>query len=306
MDEMSSPNPSAASAVVVTRDRADILGECLDALHTTAVFDEIIVVDEASSDSTPELVARFPHSLRYIRNEEAGGPCFARNIGAARCKNEYIFHFDDDAIIPDNSFFEATLRAFSEPQIGVVALPFRNITDSDAVYRMAPGNEETWVGESFTACSYAVRASLLRRIGGFREYFFYMGEESDLSQRFLDAGFFTAYVQCSPIDHKQPVNRSTRAADFHGRKNDLLLDFLNVPSPHHFYHLARATAHGAVFGLKTKKLGVSISGLAAGYKAMWQLRHERRPISPAAHRTFELLRRTGPLTLRSVSLERSP
>jgi GT2 family glycosyltransferase len=186
-----------------------------------------------------------------------------------------------------------------------VALPHRNTNYSDTVLRSAPDNRRVWVDFTFTACAYAVRAEHFLKLGGFREYLFYMGEEADLSIRMLDRGFYTACAHCTPIEHMQPKGRSTRAADFYGRRNDILVDFLNIPAPLTAYHLARATLHGIVFGATNRKLGVSLRGLASGFGLSWKFRARRQPVDKRVFDRFERLRKEGPLPLDSLEPLRS-
>lgn len=285
-----------ASAVVITRNRSDMLRDCLERICATNLFGEIILVDDASSDNTAEVAAHFADRLRYVRRPVAGGPSAARNTGASLCQSEFIYHFDDDSLLSDASFFYAASKAFLDGRVAAVAMPFRNVTYSDEVFRIAPDELQLWFGYSFTACAYAIRKSAFESAGGFREFYFYMGEESDLTMRLLDRGLYTAYVKCTPIDHMQPIDRSTYLADFYGRRNDVLSDFLNIPAPDHFYHASRAVIHGINFGMRNKKLGVSLKGLAAGLGDCWNLQRERSPVKRRTFEVFQTLRQNGPLT----------
>ncbi|HSY30809.1 MAG TPA: glycosyltransferase [Verrucomicrobiae bacterium] len=56
---------------------------------------EIIVVDDGSTDRTPEIVQRFEPNLRYIRKEN-GGQASAFNIGIPECRGEIIAFLDGD------------------------------------------------------------------------------------------------------------------------------------------------------------------------------------------------------------------
>ncbi|MDR2430887.1 MAG: glycosyltransferase family 2 protein [Candidatus Margulisbacteria bacterium] len=66
---------------------------------------ELVCVDDASSDSTPEIMrgyaAKFP-ALRIIRNETNQRLARTLNIGLKACQGEYIFRLDgDDLLTPD-------------------------------------------------------------------------------------------------------------------------------------------------------------------------------------------------------------
>ena len=65
---------------------------------------EVIVVDEASSDDTPDLLSRVgDERLAVIRNETPSGPAPARNAGIERAAGEWVAFLDDDDLwAPEN------------------------------------------------------------------------------------------------------------------------------------------------------------------------------------------------------------
>jgi len=68
---------------------------------------EVIVVDDASSDDTNRLVARFP-DVHYVRREENGGQAAARNDGARRATGSCLAFLDQDDFW-EPTFLEETL-----------------------------------------------------------------------------------------------------------------------------------------------------------------------------------------------------
>ncbi|MDJ0553321.1 MAG: glycosyltransferase family 2 protein [Microcoleaceae cyanobacterium MO_207.B10] len=89
------------SAIICTHNRDTYLGTAIDSLLAQdfpGSF-EVVVVDNASSDQTREVVeARFPHSnLKYIY-EPVKGLSVARNTGASEASAEILAYLDDDAV----------------------------------------------------------------------------------------------------------------------------------------------------------------------------------------------------------------
>lgn len=100
------------SVVIPVRNRAYCIGPVLDALQrqTDGGPHEVIVVDDASTDGTREVVAAHPLRPRLValpRNQGAGT---ARNAGAARASGEALLFLDADMVLPENAVVQAAER----------------------------------------------------------------------------------------------------------------------------------------------------------------------------------------------------
>jgi len=94
------------SVIVCTRNRAEVLERALESLARQQLRNEIpyevIVVDNASTDVTPTIVARFeqrqgdPQVKRIV--ESKVGLSYARNSGLQVARGEIIAFLDDDAV----------------------------------------------------------------------------------------------------------------------------------------------------------------------------------------------------------------
>jgi glycosyltransferase involved in cell wall biosynthesis len=93
------------SAIMPTYNRADFLiNRIPNILQQTYKDFELIIVDDASTDNTEEVVKSFKDKrIKYIKlHENSGYPSIARNIGIANSTGEFITHEDDDVyIVPD-------------------------------------------------------------------------------------------------------------------------------------------------------------------------------------------------------------
>jgi glucosyl-dolichyl phosphate glucuronosyltransferase len=91
------------SVIVCTFNRALLLGKCLDSLVAQCLTSdrfEVLVVDNLSTDNTPELINRYTNSYLHFRSILATqqGLSFARNVGWQNALGQYVAYIDDDAI----------------------------------------------------------------------------------------------------------------------------------------------------------------------------------------------------------------
>lgn len=107
------------AAVVVAWNRADILGDTLDALGAqTRPLDSVIVVDNASTDATPGLLQRHPAVSRVVTMQSnlggAGG--FAAGIAAAtQWGADLVWIMDDDTVPREDALDELLVARAAYP-----------------------------------------------------------------------------------------------------------------------------------------------------------------------------------------------
>lgn len=84
-----------ASIVITTYNRAQFLRRAIDSAFGAGAGHEVVVVDDCSTDDTPEMCAQ-QANIRYIRLSENQGLAHARNVGIAECSSEFVAFLDDD------------------------------------------------------------------------------------------------------------------------------------------------------------------------------------------------------------------
>jgi glycosyltransferase involved in cell wall biosynthesis len=93
----------SATVVISTYNRAEFLPEAIECLlDQTRVPDEIIVVDDGSTDNTPEVLAGYGNAIRVIRQHNQGVSA-GRNVGIRAASNDLIAFLDsDDTLAPES------------------------------------------------------------------------------------------------------------------------------------------------------------------------------------------------------------
>jgi glycosyltransferase involved in cell wall biosynthesis len=110
------------SVVIATRNRAESLRDTLDSLtRQSRKPDEVVVVDNASSDHTKDIALKFVDSLnlKYVYEAKRGIP-YARNAGIQNAGGDIIAFIDDDCIADENWLKNLEIPFVKDPHIGVV------------------------------------------------------------------------------------------------------------------------------------------------------------------------------------------
>lgn len=117
------------SIIIITWNELDNLQRCLDSLLDKVDFekDEVIVVDNGSTDGSAELVALHPQ-IRYFALDRNYGVGPARNRGLFLAHGEYCMTLDNDTIFltPDPGTIVADFFA-AHPDTGVVGFQLLNV-----------------------------------------------------------------------------------------------------------------------------------------------------------------------------------
>jgi glycosyltransferase involved in cell wall biosynthesis len=292
--------PCEATIIFSTCNRKDTMRVALQAARRQTVATRIIVMDDASEDGTGDMMRSEFADVVYCRSADRRGPCFQRNRGIEMAQTEIVFPLDDDSILHSPRTLEQTLQDFTDERIGAVAIPFVNILQSPAVLCSPPERDRTYIVHAFVAAAHALRKSVLSTVGGYRESLFYMGEEGDLCLRMLEKGYVVRLGRADPIHHLQPPGRVSFAADFYGRRNDILFAYTYAPSPLLPLYLLGTTARGITFALRLRRAKTMIGGLMHGYRHAARRAVRRSPVDRACFRTYRRLKKVGHIELESL------
>jgi GT2 family glycosyltransferase len=219
---------TSCSIVIPVYNAAALTRQCLDALLASPPEDaalEIVVVDDGSSDSTTDLLARYSDHVRVVRHEQNAGFALTCNDGAAVASGEWLVFLNNDTI-PQPGWLDALLRyASSRPRAGFVGakllfpngriqhagVVFARDRSPHHVYAGFPG-EHPAVNKSrefqvVTAACALIRRELFDEAGAFDAAFVNGYEDVDLCLRLRRLGYEIHYCHESVVSHLESVTR---------------------------------------------------------------------------------------------------
>jgi GT2 family glycosyltransferase len=188
---------------------------------------EIVVVDNGSSDGTPDAIEVAHPGVRMVRSAVNLGAAGGRNHGlrwiADRLAYDYVLFLDDDATVNEPALDALVCALSADPGIGL-ATPKAYRTGSPGVLASAGGLRvrlarasiaDIGAGEvdrgqydeprDVDACAgfaFLARREVLESVGGFDEaYNPYGWEEVDLSLRVRRAGYRIRYAPLAVVEH---------------------------------------------------------------------------------------------------------
>ena len=222
------------SVIIVSWNTQDILRNCLRSIYEQGgdVDFEVIVIDNASTDGSAEMVRKdFPQVI-LIENSENRGFAAANNQGIAIIKGRYVLLLNSDTIILDNAIDKTLYFADAHPESAVVGCRVLNpdrtlqrtcfmfpsilnmLLSSTYLYKLFPKNkffgreQMAWWDRSdvrevevVTGCFMLIRQKAIQQVGTMDEQFFMYGEETDLCYRFRQAGWKVMFTPVCEIIH---------------------------------------------------------------------------------------------------------
>lgn len=233
----------AASAVILTRNSVGKIESCLESLlQGTLVPDEIIVVDNGSTDQTRAVLARQFPAVRVIENTHNRGVAPARNQGLAVARGAYLLVLDDDTVVHPDALARLVSVLDTNPTVAVCGPQLLNTArqpiDQDQSFPTLLHKARRWrdtnlgngrssgndtagglhVVDYVIGACHIIRRAALDEVGPYDEHIFYGPEDIDFCLRLHQAGW---WVVCEPaarvIHAEQRIARSVSSAI--GRKH---------------------------------------------------------------------------------------
>jgi GT2 family glycosyltransferase len=242
-------NKKEVSVIIPAYQSAHLLPRCLEALSLNQEIKEIIVVNDASTDDTDNVLQTFP--VNVIRHDTNRGPVVARNTGAAQATGKYLLFLDSDIELAPNYISGLSKFLNDHPKTGIVSGRIEspqgervgyNFSHPITIIRSAIGeyvfqrtsrfwqktflkpwlnrlagkfnlnfvpDQEMQVGYVIEQ-AFMTRRELFKKLGGFDENFFIFHEGADYAERVRREGWEIWYSPAVTAVHHNLRSHSKR------------------------------------------------------------------------------------------------
>jgi GT2 family glycosyltransferase len=291
------------------------LERCLRALEAqTARAFEVLVVDNASSDGSADLVRRDYPQTRLIENPRNLGFAAANNVGIRQSTAPFVVTLNNDTE-PRQDWLQHLLEpAKSDESVGMVAskMVFASrpqvINSAGIALDRAgiawdrlggqPDSVHSAVEEVFGPCAGAAlyRRSMLDQIGLFDEDFFAYLEDVDLAWRARLAGWRCLYAPGAVVSHVHSATgvEGSPFKSYHLGRNKVWCIAKNYPAPQLLWWLPVIVLYdlaAAGYGVLKRRDFAALRGRLAGLSGLSGQLRKRRQVQSARRVSFAALSR---------------
>ncbi len=195
------------SVIIPTYNRAEFVGAAIaSVLAQSYTGYEILVIDDGSTDNTPQVLARFGDKIRIIRQPN-GGVARARNTGIRHARGKFICFLDSDDLWTPAKLERQLGFAKENPIYGLIATEIAGFNEAGEqggrskarMYRVRNGFvlEDLLFANWIQTSTVLIRRECLEAVGGFDEDVGQFGEDWLLWMRI--AAQFPIYFIAEPL-----------------------------------------------------------------------------------------------------------
>lgn len=282
------------SVVIVNWNVRDLLQRCVESVRSSqrSISTEIIVVDNASTDGSVEMLrAEFPQTVLIANRENRGFPA-ANNQGIATAEGRYVLLLNPDTEILADALDTLVQYMDAHPDVGLVGpqllYPDGQVQSSRRRYPTLATLffESTWL-ESLaprsllrryfvldqpdnavldvdwvTGAAMLARREAIQQVGGMDEHFFMYSEELDWCRRIKAAGWRVVYHPSAQVIHYEGKSSEQAVAARHVNFQRSKIRYARK------YHGPRAAAALRIYllGLYAWQLGLELAKGFIGHK----------------------------------------
>ncbi|MBL8241003.1 MAG: glycosyltransferase family 2 protein [Bryobacterales bacterium] len=288
------------SVTLVTFNSGRFIKKCLESVLAQKYTDlELIVIDNASTDGTVDILEQFDGRCRIVFNDENIGFCAAQNQAIAMSRGEWVLTLNPDVLLMPGFIQQLVEAGQLHPRIGSVCgklltiksnfeLPDKPMIDSTGMYftpmlrHLDRGSQQPDNGEysnfeyvfGATAAAALYRREMIEDIAMKGEFFdndfFVYREDADVAWRHQLLGWrclYTPYARAYHVRNVLPGNRRALPPEInmHSVKNRFLMRLKNMTWDLYRRNWAAITVRDLVV------IGACIAREHSSLKAFWKV-----------------------------------
>ena len=278
-----------ASIIIPTWNGKEYIDDCLNSLLAQDYPDfEVIVVDNGSSDATPDWVAEHFPTVTVIRRERNLGFAGGVNVGLRVARGEVFILFNQDAVAEPGWLAALVSGLLAAPDIGIAGCKILDIAGKTiqhaggyltmpqalpshfGIGQAATGQYDQSKDVDFvTGAAFAIRREVLESIGFVDESFCFYFEDVDYCYRARAAGFRIVYLPDAVLRHHGKASLGDGTVSYHTFFHTSRLQFVLKHQGVSYFISQFRPAEGAWLGS-----GISPDGLT-GLRQAYQSVRER-------------------------------
>ena len=239
-----------ASIIIPSFNTAELLRKNLPAVIKAAAnpkneIKEVIVVDDASTDNSADIIKREFPGIKLIRHKANRGFSAAVNTGVRMAKGELVVLLNSD-VIPDADFLSPALVHFEDTAIFAVSFNEReyfwagaSFEDGFVNHKPGPVSDSAHISFWASGGSAVFRRKYWIALGGMDEKLFspFYREDVDLCYRAQKRGMKVLWEPKAIVVHQHASTISRLPKKYTQRikeRNELLFIWKNITSPYMF------------------------------------------------------------------------
>jgi glycosyltransferase involved in cell wall biosynthesis len=197
------------SVIVPVRNGARFIEAALEsALLQLAAGDEIVVVDDASTDDTRNILARVRDSRVRVLNGSGRGVSSARNVGLSSATGEFIAFLDHDDLWPPLRHATLLQALLADDGIDCAVGRLRLRMESDAVLLPQLPDMEGRLAANLSLCTALFRRRILDQVGGFDEDLRFC-EDTDYFLKLKEADYRVVLCEADTLIYRRHSTNAT-------------------------------------------------------------------------------------------------
>ncbi len=240
------------SVIICSYNGASTIESCLRSMRRIKYHDyEAVFVDDGSSDSTQEILKKFPEVMN-IRQKNMG-LSYARNVGMQAATGEIVIYTDSDCEADEDWLYYIALSLTRSKHAGMGGpnlIPDEGSWVADCV-GLSPGGPthvmiDDRTAEHVPGCNMAFRRDVALASGGFDSQFRKAGDDVDFIWRLQHQGYSIGFAPAAQVWHyrRNTIEAYLKQQRGYGEAEALL----KFKHPDHFNVLGASHWRGRIYG----------------------------------------------------------